>query len=228
MRWLIYGQWIWFSAWRSPLSQFPFAGTERCPVLTESRSEGTGLFFLGLFLEQDCKGREDKVTETDKKQWHCLNKDSIYDWVPWWLITLKRREGKRIKSNIIPTPHFFPLNTKCSGFISSKLLFPFFLCFSVSDSACLSCNVSLLSHALSFPGLLGFQRPTKWAELQLISFPSMLGALLSITWAYWLSHISTSLSKVTTHAHICFIITDMAGDQPQRPHLSVLFGLAFL
>lgn len=81
-----------------------------------------------------------------------------------------------------------------------------FASLSVCPSLFRLCNLSVISlfcHCLTLflfapLGFFFFQRPTKQAEQQqqqLISFPSMLRALLSITWAYSLSNISTSLKQ---------------------------------
>lgn len=138
MCWLIHRQRIWFSAWRSSCRNFHLRVLSDGPCWQNRVRKGTDFFFLGLWTRL---WRDRRWTETDREQWNCPKKDSIQcDWVPWCLITLERREGKRIKSPIISL--FFSL-PPCAlpFFISSKLLSPFLLCFSVSKSVCLSCSV---------------------------------------------------------------------------------------
>lgn len=122
------------------------------------------------------------------------------------MITDEKRDGKRRTNPIIPV--FSPI---LSFFISSKLLshspsVPLSsMSLSVWPPLFLLC--ALCKFCLSFPIAL----PVSYSLFSWIfwdpenrlscsfSFPSKLRRLLSISWAYWLLHINTSLSKAIRH-----------------------------
>lgn len=149
------------------LSQFPFAGTQQWTVLTETCSGREQTFFFRLTPRTRLKGQK---TEWQKQTLlrKIVSTHPVFrcDWVPWWLITLERREGKRIKSPIIPV--FFSWTPWAPPFfISSKCLSPFLLCSCRHVSVCLSvtvlfplCNFSLVTLSL-FPWSFGFSETRK-------------------------------------------------------------------